>query len=81
MYAVTRKATDAQANAAIRRCCLPEGGGGCLKTRLWRPIGPGKDERDGSAAAFPLFCNEACNLLVAAIRAEVKPEGKGMKGQ
>ena len=85
MYALTRKVSDAEADAAVGACCRSRGG--CLKTILWE-IAPGKPVTalpplkfdahfDQLAAgdeqqAFPLLCNEACNLLVAAIRKALK---------
>jgi sirohydrochlorin cobaltochelatase len=85
MYAVTRKISDAKADMVVEACCSSQGG--CLKTILWE-LKPGHPfaglppekfdpDRDQLAAeagqnAFPLLCNEACNLLVAAIRKAVK---------
>jgi len=86
MYAVTRKITDAGADALIGSFCRTDGG--CLKTILW-PIAPGlpvtslpPEKFDPSAplsfglqpSAFPipLLCAEACNLLVAGAREAVK---------
>ncbi len=80
MYAVTKRITDAQADALIGSFCRTEGGSpGCLKTILW-PIAPGvpittlpPEKFDPSPpSAFPLFCSEACNLLVARARETVK---------
>ena len=81
MYAVTRKITNPQANALIGSFCRSDGG--CLKTILWS-IAPGvpvtalppeKFDPDSSlfeAPSIPLLCAEACNLLVARSREEVK---------
>jgi len=78
MYAVTKKATDEEINRVVARCCNSEGG--CLKTILWE-ISPGNPVRSLPAGKFsppepwfPLLCNEGCNLLVGAIRAEVKKD-------
>jgi len=72
LYAVTRKVTDAGAQAAIARCCR-DARARCLRTILWE-IGPGQPvpAPDGESPGLPLLCPEACNLLVAAIREEVK---------
>ncbi len=85
MYAVTRKISDAAADAVVGECCCSRGG--CLKTILW-DLAPGLPVASLPAAkfdphldqlaaaeerrAFPLLCNEACNLLVAAIRKALK---------
>jgi len=78
MYAVTRKISDAGAEAAIARCCRSPGGG-CLKTILWEigAVGGRSGPENANASGenpsfFPLLCNEACNLLVAAIRKSLK---------
>ncbi len=84
MYAVTRKISDAQADAMIGDFCNSHHG--CLKTILWRinpdlPIRslppekfqaepPGPDRRN-----LPTLCQEACNLLVARARTIVKTQG------
>ena len=60
MYAVTKKLTDAQAEAVIAGLC-----GGCLKRRLW-----GNDAPLEPSAT--LLCHEACNLFVAEARKAVK---------
>jgi len=78
MYAVTRKLTDEQAQALIGSFCRSDTG--CLKRILW-PIAPGlpvaslpreKFETADSGDEMPLFCHEACNLLVAKAREVVK---------
>ena len=80
MYRVTQKLTDEQAQALIANTCRCDGG--CLKTILWRispvlPVSslPAKKftARDGNE--WPLFCHEACNILVAGARKVVKGEG------
>lgn len=86
MYAITKKASDAEINHVVAECC--KSAGGCLKSILWEiapgqpvtslPVGkfqPTADQlRSQPVGAFPLLCNEGCNLLVAAIRAELKKE-------
>jgi len=70
MYAITKKITDAQAEAVIGHLCRP----GCLRHVLW-PIGNGNQAAFGRSAAgdeISIFCMEACNLFVAACREEVK---------
>jgi sirohydrochlorin cobaltochelatase len=78
MYAVTKKITDAQAQAMIAGFCRSDGG--CLKRILWT-ISPGvpvtslpaeKFRPDAPASTLPLLCHEACNLLVAKAREVVK---------
>jgi len=75
MYAVTRRATRAGAEAAMARCCRNPRAG-CLRTILWE-IEPGHpapvpEGAESGSEGLPLLCPEACNLLVAAIREEVK---------
>jgi sirohydrochlorin cobaltochelatase len=87
MYAVTKKITDAQAQAMIGEVCTSAGG--CLKTILWRispdvpveSLPPEKFDRavnqlGGPARALPMLCHEVCNLLVAKAREVVKSESK-----
>ncbi len=81
MYRITQKLTHEQAQRLIAKQCRSDGG--CLKTILWQ-IGPGitvpllppeKFRTDATpAAALPLLCHEACNILVAAARKLVKDE-------
>lgn len=78
MYAVAKKATDEEIDRAAARCCNTATG--CLKTILWE-IGPGRrvaslpaEKFEVPVPAFPLLCNEGCNLLVGAVREEVKKE-------
>lgn len=81
MYRVTSKITDEQAQALIGRVCEPRRG--CLKTILWQ-IAPGVSIRSlppekftpPAADSLPLFCHEACNLLVAQARKTVKGEAE-----
>ena len=80
MYAVVRKITDEQAQAAVAGACNHQSG--CLRQILWS-ISPGRPtslsrsraEVSGSSNEIPLLCAEACNLLVAAGRKVVKPVG------
>ena len=80
MYAVTKKATDEEINRVVARCC--NSGNGCLKTILWEivpgnPVRSLPDEKFSPPEPwFPLLCNEGCNLLVGAIRAELKKDGE-----
>jgi sirohydrochlorin cobaltochelatase len=79
MYRVTQKITDSQAQQLIGRMCDPRTG--CIKTILWQ-IAPGLPITSlppekfvpPSAESFPLYCHEACNLLVAGARKVVKGE-------
>jgi sirohydrochlorin cobaltochelatase len=81
MYRVTRKISNEDANALVQRFC----GGGCLKCILWTRDGkervpdlpPHKDPPAGDVpGSIPLLCVEACNLLVAEVRAVVKGTDK-----
>ncbi|HWL53440.1 MAG TPA: CbiX/SirB N-terminal domain-containing protein [Chthoniobacteraceae bacterium] len=71
MYTVARKVTDEEAHRVITAQC----GAGCQNRVLW-PLAPGgaaaAPPRETAPDRFPLPCNEACNLLVAAIRTAVK---------
>ena len=69
MYAVTKKITDDQARALVERFCA-----GCLKHRLWELTAPSSAPVPTATGAFPLLCQEACNLLVAEARKVVKGE-------
>jgi sirohydrochlorin cobaltochelatase len=78
MYRVAQKITAAQADALIGSFCRTDGG--CLKRILW-PLAPGvpittlpaeKFQTMSAARTLPLFCHEACNLLVAKAREVVK---------
>jgi hypothetical protein len=84
MYAVTKKISNEAANRVVAECC--RSGDSCLKIILWTlepglPItslpsakfDPSADQlAEANAHSFPLLCHEACNLLVAAARKEVK---------
>jgi sirohydrochlorin cobaltochelatase len=88
MYRVTAKVSDEQAEAVIGRVCRSEGGDpGCLRTILWsrdqtgaRPsdrLPPEKyavphDQTGRGEKVMPLLCQEACNILVAEMRKELK---------
>ena len=77
IYAVVKKITDEQAESAIEVTCNHKEG--CLRHILWS-ISPGRPSSlsrtgaqvESSANEIPLFCAEACNLLVAAGRKIVK---------
>jgi len=80
MYRVVGKLTDGQAIDLVARTCTHAGG--CLRQILW-PIAPGLATPDQGAlplsceGGLPIYCVEACNLLVAAGRRVVK----GTSGQ
>lgn len=90
MYRITQKITDAQADALVGRFCRSDGGClRTILWRLTTPadsppdtlppekFDPAHDQTgrgDNSASFIPLFCQEACNLLVAEARAVVKGE-------
>jgi sirohydrochlorin cobaltochelatase len=82
MYRITQKITDDQAQGLIARTCEPHAG--CIKTILWQ-IAPGvpitglpKQKFIAPPGhALPLWCHEACNLLVARARKVVKGEAEG----
>ena len=90
MYRVTAKLTDEQADALVGRFCRSDGGclrtilwkrdaaGTTPSTRLPpEKFDPAHDQTgaaQGEAAMIPLLCQEACNLLVAEVRAVVKGE-------
>jgi sirohydrochlorin cobaltochelatase len=77
IYAVVKKITDEQAESVIELTCNHREG--CLRHILWS-ISPGRPsslsrrgtEGESSENDIPLFCAEACNLLVAAGRKIVK---------
>lgn len=76
MYAVTRKAAPEQIKATIASCCNNDGG--CLKAVLWatpaeqEALPCGKFQAASVGKELPLLCQEACNLFVGALRAEIK---------
>ncbi len=71
MYAVTKKITGGQADTLIANFCHT----GCLRKILW-PISneapPPVGAQQAEVSGIPLLCAEACNLLVAEARKEVK---------
>ena len=79
MYRVTQKITDDEAQGLIARTCDPRTG--CIKTILWQ-IAPGLPITSLPPEKFvppapgklPLYCHEACNILVAGARKVVKGE-------
>ncbi len=90
MYRVAAQISDEEADAVIGRVCRSGGGApGCLRTILWsrdetkaRPslrlpldkyIAP-LDQTGRGENVMPLLCQEACNLLVAELRSEVKKD-------
>lgn len=85
MYRIAARITDEEADALVGKFCRSDGG--CLRTILWKrdtagvvpstllpavKFDPGFDQTGRGAAALPLLCQEACNLLVAAARNVVK---------
>ena len=81
MYRITQKLTDEQAQHLLAKQCRSNGG--CLKTILWRisavvsiPLLPPEKFRTDATPAdsLPLLCQEACNILIAAVRKMVKDE-------
>jgi hypothetical protein len=81
MYRVTQKIADDQAQSLIGRTCDPRSG--CIKTILWE-IAPGlpitslppEKFRAPTGNQLPLWCQEACNILVAGARKVVKGEAE-----
>ncbi len=90
MYRAAARIDDDAADALIGRVCRSGGGDpGCLRTILWsrdetkaRPslrlpldkyIAP-LDQTGRGENVMPLLCQEACNILVAAMRSEVKKD-------
>lgn len=88
MYAVTKKISNPEADAVIADCCRSGGGclktilwpleaGSPVTSLPPEKFDPAANQLQaglgaGKTDAFPLLCNEACNLLVAAIRTAVK---------
>ena len=85
MYRVAAQITDAQASELAAKLCRSDGG--CLRTVLWprdttgaaastllpaAKFDPAYDQTGRNEETIPLFCQEACNLLVAAARGAVK---------
>lgn len=81
MYRVTQKISDEQAQELIGRTCHPQTG--CIKTILWKiapdvPITslPPEKFRAPGGDHLPLWCQEACNILVSGARKVVKGEAE-----
>jgi sirohydrochlorin cobaltochelatase len=87
MYRVAAKISDEQADTLIGNFCRSDRG--CLRTILWSrdtagtvassllpatKFDPRFDQTGRGEPAFPLLCQESCNLLVAAARGVVKGE-------
>jgi sirohydrochlorin cobaltochelatase len=88
MYRTAAKICDEEADTLVRDFCRSDGG--CLRTILWKRDGngtiastqlpaekfdPPHDQTGLGETVIPLFCQEACNLLVAEARKMVKSEG------
>jgi sirohydrochlorin cobaltochelatase len=88
MYRVAAKISDQQIDDLVGDFCRSDGG--CLRTILWKrderktvpstklppeKFDPAADQMGRGEKCIPLLCQEACNLLVAACREKVKPEG------
>jgi sirohydrochlorin cobaltochelatase len=88
MYRVAAKISDQQIDDLLGNFCRSDGG--CLRTILWKrddkgtvpstklppeKFDPAHDQMGTGEKCIPLLCQEACNLLVAACREEVKMEG------
>ncbi len=88
MYRAAAKISEEQANELIADFCRSDGG--CLRTILWKRTKEGgcpstllppekfdvRDDQTGRGErAFPLLCQEACNLLVAQAREAVRDAG------
>lgn len=85
MYRAAAKISEQQANELIANFCRSDIG--CLRTILWKRAADGTlpstllprekfdvrhDQTGRGERTFPLLCQEACNLLVAAAREVVK---------
>jgi sirohydrochlorin cobaltochelatase len=85
MYRVAAAISDAQISDLVANFCRSDGG--CLRTILWKrdttgavasaklpqeKFDPMHDQTGGGERCIPLLCQEACNLLVAAMREVVK---------
>ena len=90
MYRVAAKITDDQIDEVIASFCRSDGG--CLRTILWKRDKSGaipsaklpplkfdstQDQTGHGENSIPLFCQEACNLLVNECRKVVKGEAGG----
>lgn len=87
MYRAAAKIGETDADELIGKFCRSDGG--CLRTIFWKRDAAGtcassllpsekfdirRDQTGGDESTFPLLCQEACNLLVAAARTVVKSE-------
>lgn len=87
MYRVAASISDEQLDDLVGAFCKSDGG--CLRTILWKRDSTGRlsstklppkkfdpthDQSGRSGEAIPLFCQEACNLLVNECRKTVKGE-------
>jgi sirohydrochlorin cobaltochelatase len=87
MYRVAAKISDEQVDNVVENFCQSDGG--CLRTILWKrdaggnvpstklppqKFDPACDQTDRNEQAIPLFCQEACSLLVNECRKAVKGE-------
>ncbi|MBA2743651.1 MAG: hypothetical protein H0U43_04985 [Chthoniobacterales bacterium] len=85
MYRAAAKISEQEANELIANFCRSDVG--CLRTILWKRSADGtqpstllpsekfdvrQDQTGRGERTFPLICQEACNLLVAAAREVVK---------
>ncbi|MEY2564671.1 MAG: sirohydrochlorin cobaltochelatase [Verrucomicrobiota bacterium] len=85
MYRAAAQISDDAADALVGNFC--KSNGGCLRTILWKRDGvgtlpstqlppekfePRHDQTGLGETVLPLLCQEACNLLVAAARENVK---------
>src|ERR1043166_9683449 len=88
MYRVAAKISDDQIDDVVANFCRSDGG--CLRTILWKrdrggavpstklpaeKFDPAHDQSGRDERAVPLFCQEACGLLVNECRKAVKMEG------
>ena len=85
MYRIAAKITEAQADRLVHDFCRSDGG--CLRTIVWKRDAKGTppsvrlpttkykaefDQTGRGEDALPMFCQEACSLLVAQAREVVK---------
>jgi sirohydrochlorin cobaltochelatase len=85
MYRVAANISDAQLDDVVADFCRSDGG--CLRTVLWKrdadgsvaskrlppqKFEPAHDQTGKGEFSIPLICQEGCNLLVNAMREEVK---------
>jgi sirohydrochlorin cobaltochelatase len=85
MYRVAGKISDERADEVVASVCRSNGG--CLRTILWKrdasgapastllpltKFDPAVDQTGRAEPMLPLVCQEACNILVAALREAVK---------